>query len=220
MSDHPIALAILADILDHPKDDTPRLVLADWLDDHGDPERAEFIRYDGAHVFLRRPLKTYGGEGGVWKLVKCAGSRAVVWRQAVPLMTARGSWVWPVGTEITFRRGFIAEVRCPLAAWEECGTALVARHPIERVGVTNLPVFGEGYAVPALLQTSFDPVIWTAMVLMAKGSRPHETQLITGSRPDLEMVASVALLAVSKWRARQAGLWPVPPAPHSSGSRS
>src|SRR5262245_36899597 len=36
--------AFLQDILEHPDDDTPRLVYADWLDDHGDPERAEFIR--------------------------------------------------------------------------------------------------------------------------------------------------------------------------------
>jgi uncharacterized protein (TIGR02996 family) len=31
-------------ILENPDDDTPRLVYADWLDEHGEPERAEFIR--------------------------------------------------------------------------------------------------------------------------------------------------------------------------------
>ena len=31
-------------ILDNPDDDTPRLVYADWLDENGDPERAELIR--------------------------------------------------------------------------------------------------------------------------------------------------------------------------------
>lgn len=31
-------------ILDNPDDDTPRLVYADWLEDHGETERAEFIR--------------------------------------------------------------------------------------------------------------------------------------------------------------------------------
>src|SRR5262245_56724008 len=31
-------------ILDAPEDDTPRLVYADWLDDHGQAERAELIR--------------------------------------------------------------------------------------------------------------------------------------------------------------------------------
>jgi uncharacterized protein (TIGR02996 family) len=36
--------AFLQAIIEHPDDDAPRLVYADWLDDHGDPERAEFIR--------------------------------------------------------------------------------------------------------------------------------------------------------------------------------
>ena len=39
--------AFLADIIEHPEDDTPRLVFADWLEDRGDaPGRdlAEFIR--------------------------------------------------------------------------------------------------------------------------------------------------------------------------------
>ena len=36
--------AFLADICEHPDDDAPRLVYADWLDDHGQPERARLIR--------------------------------------------------------------------------------------------------------------------------------------------------------------------------------
>jgi uncharacterized protein (TIGR02996 family) len=32
--------AFLRDILEHPDDDTPRLIFADWLEDNGDPERA------------------------------------------------------------------------------------------------------------------------------------------------------------------------------------
>jgi uncharacterized protein (TIGR02996 family) len=31
-------------ILEDPDDDTPRLVYADWLQEHVDPERGEFIR--------------------------------------------------------------------------------------------------------------------------------------------------------------------------------
>src|ERR1043166_8796102 len=38
--DSPFLAAIAAD----PEDDTPRLVFADWLDEHDDPDRAEFIR--------------------------------------------------------------------------------------------------------------------------------------------------------------------------------
>src|SRR5579884_1935214 len=36
--------AFLAAINAAPRDDAPRLIYADWLDEHGDPERAEFIR--------------------------------------------------------------------------------------------------------------------------------------------------------------------------------
>jgi uncharacterized protein (TIGR02996 family) len=36
--------AFLQAILESPDDDAPRLVYADWLDEHGDPARAEFIR--------------------------------------------------------------------------------------------------------------------------------------------------------------------------------
>lgn len=36
--------ALLAAIIAHPAEDTPRLVYADWLDENGQHERAEFIR--------------------------------------------------------------------------------------------------------------------------------------------------------------------------------
>lgn len=36
--------ALLAAIGASPEEDTPRLMFADWLDEHGEPERAEFIR--------------------------------------------------------------------------------------------------------------------------------------------------------------------------------
>jgi len=34
----------LAAVLEHPDDDAPRLIYADWLEEHGESERAEFIR--------------------------------------------------------------------------------------------------------------------------------------------------------------------------------
>ena len=40
----PQVLAFLQDARDRPEDDTPRLVLADYLEDHGDHDRAGFIR--------------------------------------------------------------------------------------------------------------------------------------------------------------------------------
>jgi uncharacterized protein (TIGR02996 family) len=36
--------AFLRAMIEDPEDDATRLVYADWLDEHGEPERAEFIR--------------------------------------------------------------------------------------------------------------------------------------------------------------------------------
>src|SRR5438552_3245579 len=36
--------AFLREICEHPDDDAPRLIYADWLEENGQPERAEFIR--------------------------------------------------------------------------------------------------------------------------------------------------------------------------------
>jgi uncharacterized protein (TIGR02996 family) len=41
---HPERDALLRAIIDNPDDDTPRLVYADWQDEHGQPEHAELIR--------------------------------------------------------------------------------------------------------------------------------------------------------------------------------
>jgi uncharacterized protein (TIGR02996 family) len=44
LSRHPHVLALLDAARESPHDDAPRLVLADWLEEHGDADRAEFIR--------------------------------------------------------------------------------------------------------------------------------------------------------------------------------
>lgn len=46
--------ALLAAITVHPDDDTPRLVYADWLDEHGYPERAEQVRLEVEDRLLAR----------------------------------------------------------------------------------------------------------------------------------------------------------------------
>jgi uncharacterized protein (TIGR02996 family) len=44
MPDYPTNPAFEAAVIANADDDTPRLVYADWLDEHGDPDRATFIR--------------------------------------------------------------------------------------------------------------------------------------------------------------------------------
>src|SRR5262245_43085265 len=46
--------ALLAAVLADPDDDAPRLIYADWLDERGQPERAEFIRLQVEHARLSK----------------------------------------------------------------------------------------------------------------------------------------------------------------------
>ncbi len=50
-TDHPEYQGLLADVLSWPEEDGPRLIMADWLSDHGEEQRAEFIR---AHCEVAR----------------------------------------------------------------------------------------------------------------------------------------------------------------------
>src|SRR5262245_15586366 len=76
---HPQLLALLHAAKEAPGDDSPRLVLADWLEEHGEPERAEFARCQlrlapgnpaldaGERQRLRRRAdELLEGNGGCW----------------------------------------------------------------------------------------------------------------------------------------------------------
>jgi uncharacterized protein (TIGR02996 family) len=52
---NPRAVALLLQAKEAPQDDAPRLVLADWLEDNGDPDRAAFVRLQCQLARLRGP---------------------------------------------------------------------------------------------------------------------------------------------------------------------
>jgi uncharacterized protein (TIGR02996 family) len=95
--------AFLRDILTNPADDAPRLIYADWLQDHGDPERAEFIRVQVEHARLDPDDE----------------ARQVLARRAEALAAVHGKrWceglpTWE-GVRWWFRRGFAADVVTPV----------------------------------------------------------------------------------------------------------
>lgn len=113
---HPTEEGLLLEICERPDDDFPREVLADFLEDNGRTGRAEFIRWS-----LKHP--NFAGEDwSSWH-----------WGRRY-----RGDWVVepyvvPVLWYAIFRRGFVAEVRCPCAEWLKWGETLVRRLPITRV---------------------------------------------------------------------------------------
>lgn len=85
--------AFLADIIEHPLDDVPRLVYADWLDDHDQTPRAEFIR-------LQCRLAKQPDEPSRDREQELLNQHGVAW--AEPLRRLVDEWA--------FRRGFLERV--------------------------------------------------------------------------------------------------------------
>src|SRR6476660_6786094 len=72
--------ALVRAIIENPLDDAPRLVYADWLDEHGDPGRAEFIRLTvgPATGQARRIEELLAQHGDRWR-AEAPAARGVQW---------------------------------------------------------------------------------------------------------------------------------------------
>lgn len=76
-------LALRGAIAAEPDDDTPRLVYADWLQENGQPERAEFIRLQCAHARCLRAGKLFAGEEREQQLLSAYGD---LWQAEYPVI--------------------------------------------------------------------------------------------------------------------------------------
>jgi uncharacterized protein (TIGR02996 family) len=157
--DHPTYQHLIAAIRSSPADDLPRLVAADWLEENGESERAEWMRFSIASP----------------SAMGCVGDSSV--GQGCPYTPDRGERLWCPNCDIAigwglperlagedgyeYRRGFVHTVRAPLSALigvvcGRCGTTrpwcpdchgtgrtvgvlreLVKREPVERVDVVD-----------------------------------------------------------------------------------
>ena len=123
--------ALLAAIRAQQSEDSPRLVYADWLDEQGDADRAEFIRVQCALAILDLPRKAMSQLRHREQVLLSAnghygrfqwGSMGAPWPD----------WNW------SFRRGFIASISCLCAAWiEHAGAAWMACPGLEEVRLTD-----------------------------------------------------------------------------------
>jgi uncharacterized protein (TIGR02996 family) len=117
--------AFLEAILAGPDNDVPRLIFADWLEEHGDP-RAEFIRVQCQ--LARLPDDD----------PRCAELAA---REQLLLRAYQGEWVGPVAgwsRSLKFRRGFLDELTVNLETFLYRAEQLVALAPAARVDLMEL----------------------------------------------------------------------------------
>src|SRR5262249_27792053 len=141
--------SFLADIVEHPDDDAPRLIFADWLDDHGCSERAEFIRVQVALARL--------GEFDDRR-------EALLWRQRELLLAQEPEWVGDLAQWLhgwMFRRGFIESVSARLDDFLAHGESLLAREPVECVTLDRPTESGwqtliQGPLLPRLRELGFE----------------------------------------------------------------
>lgn len=146
--------ALIQAVLDRREDDTPRLVYADWLDDHGDAARASFIRLQVERARKPRKADRYRPDPLELKLLRKH------WRDwlppdATPRKSPRACvWHHEHGTPglfvefnpgnedprmtVLFARGFVRGVACSSWVWwYRCQAALLAAHPVEDVVETG-----------------------------------------------------------------------------------
>lgn len=124
----PTFLGLLQAVCASPDDDTPRLVLADWWEEHGQPDRAEFVR---VQCELAKPGSALEPlPFGDPNALAVADGRArryqrgmrrrddLRWRERKLRASKAAEDVWPVAVsawadKYEFSRGFISSLTCP-----------------------------------------------------------------------------------------------------------
>jgi uncharacterized protein (TIGR02996 family) len=139
--------AFLADIRANPDDDGVRLIYADWLEENGQPQRAEFIRVQVElepmrdQYEIRRAMQLHERESQLLKDTTWLGEMPEGWNH------------WQTGMALEFRRGFPDLLRGPTRSFLPFGPAIRTLHPtIRRVVLHCFNGWGERLAACEGLQ--------------------------------------------------------------------
>ncbi len=90
--------ALFRAVCESPDDDTPRLVFADWLEENGDLERAEFIRLQVRLAPSDAPR--WDDPEGSARMNQLERAHGEAWRAELPKVDGAGFCSW-------FKRGFV-----------------------------------------------------------------------------------------------------------------
>jgi len=136
----PLQPELLRAICERPFDDNLRLIAADWWEEAGEPNRAEFVRVQCQIADLDAEMRSTEDCGSNL----CPGCEVrrglqkrelelteLLWERMCPfLMLIPNKWI--------FRNGFVDEVHCSLADWQGYGLAIVACQPVTRLVLTDI----------------------------------------------------------------------------------
>ena len=138
--------ALLRAVIAAPDDDAPRLVYADWCEEHGDADRAAFIR---AQVELARNPRHPDRD----RLVQ---AERTLWHRNRDTWTA---WLPPWAREPEFRRGFLERIRCDADKFLAGADEVRLHTPLSGVRLDG----PRGLAVTVFLQRVLDGLRFLAL---------------------------------------------------------
>jgi uncharacterized protein (TIGR02996 family) len=174
--------ALMQAILAEPEDDTPRLVYADWLEEHGGPaerDRAEFIRVQMELPRTETPARVNElekREKALWR------AHHKEWLAGLPPDLRKRN--------LQFHRGFFEELHQPARLWATHGDEMFRRHPIFRLRVFK-PV--DRHEIGALATIPHLTKIRVLMVSECRIDQPLRTLQILFSTPFLSSVRRLVL---------------------------
>ncbi len=162
-------------IADSPDEDAPRLVYADWLDDHGEPERAEFIRVQCRLAEREQRADVPFGDPDEERARLLWNANADRWVAELPAL-GRVGYYFP-----TAFRGF------PMVTFPnpddlvQHGERLLAATPLEAVLFARLPRL----PLARLLKTSFPERICRLIIQnLPAGAEPGLAGWLTSPRAE------------------------------------
>jgi uncharacterized protein (TIGR02996 family) len=145
--------ALLRAVCENPDDDTPRLVFADWLDENGEPERAEFIRlqcgfqsmFSGYDISTKeRPVKYH-------RMHELQTQHSARWTRELPTFGRPKDVVW----QRFFYRGFVTRLDVShLAILQLHGKQLLTSSPVSHLGIVSATTHDQSPALARLRTAS------------------------------------------------------------------
>lgn len=161
--------AFLNAICAHPSDDTARLVYADWLAEHGQEDRGEFIRVQ--IEFERTPPTTEDDE---------RRRKVLLNRRDALLKKHKAEWLapfMPFVKETAFARGFVQSLDVPANTFLQNAEKWFALTPLTRVRITDLDLWDP---------IAHKPTRWVERLL----SSPHLSRLEALDLESLQLTAT------------------------------